>query len=89
MEITACHRRQTRQVLNQLGMTNFMKANTPMNPNAALDPPPENYTAPKDLLKAFQSLIGVLNWIAGMTRPEIAFTVRRLSRFLVNCYAAP
>ncbi len=45
---------------------------------------PEGYVAPADDKEAFQSLIGALNWLSVMTRPDITYAVSNLSRSLKN-----
>ena len=70
------------QLLAQLGMTDCHTVKSPMDRNIKLETPPATYVAEPELVQAYQSIIGALNWVAGMTRPDISYTVGRLSRHL-------
>ena len=43
---------------------------------------PEGYEASKNLIQSYQSMIGGLIWPATQSRPDIAFPVRVLARYL-------
>ncbi len=45
---------------------------------------PNSYTASLSEREAYQSLIGALNWLSVMTRPDIIYAVSNLSRSLNN-----
>ena len=45
---------------------------------------PNGYTASSSEREAYQSLIGALNWLSVMTRPDIIYAVSNLSRSLNN-----
>lgn len=72
-----------KQLLKQLGMEHCSSAKSPME-QAYLAMAPEGYTAPADDKKAYQSLMGALNWLSIMTRPDITYAVSNLSRSLNN-----
>ena len=72
------------QLIEQLGMEDCHTVMSPIDKNMLLGQPQEGYEAPYELKHAYASLIGALNWIAAMTRPDIAFAVHKLSTYLVQ-----
>jgi len=72
-----------KQLLNQLGMDLCSPAKSPME-QKHIAATPEGYIAPVKEKEAYQSLLGVLNWLSIMTRPDITYAVSTLSRSLQN-----
>ena len=72
------------QMLKQLGMEDCHTVKSTMDKNMKLEQPPPEYVADEKLKNDFASIIGALNWVAGMSRPDISFAVHRLSRHLVQ-----
>ena len=73
-----------KQILQQLGMTNYRPIKSPMEQRQHLSPAPVGHQATSEDRAAYQSLIGVLQWLSTMTRPDITFTVSNLSRYTNN-----
>ena len=71
------------QLLNQLGMDECSIVKSPMEAHY-LNPSPSEYTATQEDRHAYQSLMGALNWLSIMTRPDISFAVSVLSRHTSN-----
>jgi hypothetical protein len=72
------------QLLKQLDMQDCYTVKSPMDVNTRFEKPRDDYEAPKELKQAFESIMGALNWIAGMTRPDISYAAHRLSRHLAK-----
>ena len=73
----------TKQLLTQLGMANCSSVKSPME-QARLPSPPDGFQATSDETSAYQSLVGALNWLSIMTRPDITYAVSKLGRHLAN-----
>ena len=71
------------QLLKQLGMEKCSPAKSPME-QANIAVAPDGYTASSSEREAYQSLMGALNWLSVMTRPDITYAVSNLSRSLNN-----
>ena len=82
-ELHMNQKKYVRQLLSQLGMEQCRPAKSPME-QAYIKPTPEDYKATKDDITAYQSLIGALNWISIMTRPDITLAVSRLAKYNQN-----
>jgi hypothetical protein len=63
------------KILSEFGMSNCKPTGTPMAPNAQFLAEAGETNVP------YQNLIGVLNFIANSTRPDILYTVVRLSQY--------
>jgi hypothetical protein len=63
------------KMLSEFGMSNCKPIGTPMVPNAQFLAKAGETNVP------YQSLIGVLNFIANSARPDILYSVVRLSQF--------
>jgi len=72
------------QMLKQLRMEDYHTVKSTIDKNMKLEQPPPEYVANEKLKNDFVSIIGALNWVAGISRPDISFAVYRLSRHLVQ-----
>ena len=70
-----------KQLLSQLGMEKCAPAKSPME-QANIAIAPDGYIATASEKEAYQSLMGVLNWLSVMTRLDITYAVSNLSRSL-------
>ena len=68
------------RILDAMGMTDCHPCTTPMD----ADLRKEDYRASKKEVKAYQQLLGSLLWLAMMTRPDIAYSVNKCSRYATN-----
>ena len=73
-----------RKILVDLNMTNLRGAQTPMDPNLTLEPAPKDHLAVDSEKLRYQSAVGSLMYLMLGTRPDIAFAVSQVSRFLSN-----
>lgn len=71
-----------KQLLVQLEMYGCTTFKSPIDKKIKLDIIDPEYKATKELIQAYSSIIGALNWLACMTRPDIAYAVHYLSRFI-------
>jgi len=71
------------QMLKQLRMEDCYIVKNTIDKNIKLEQPPPEYVINKKLKNDFASIIGVMNWLAGISRPDISFAVYRLSKYLV------
>jgi len=55
-----------------------------INKNMKLEQPPPKYVIDKKLKNDFASIIGAINWLAGISRPDISFAVYHLNRHLAQ-----
>jgi hypothetical protein len=72
----------TTEVLERFGMSNCNPVPTPMT--GALTQLDESGNFSPTDQKAYQSVVGCLNYLTTHTRPDIAFAVGSLSRFMAN-----
>ena len=72
------------QLLDQFGMKGCHAAKTPMDKSIQYRRADDNLDAPADFKKAYQSLMGALQWLATMTRPDISYAVSKLSAYNAN-----
>jgi transposase InsO family protein len=72
------------KLIEKLGLMNMNALSTPMIPNAVLVKAPSNHTASPQDISWYQSVIGSLMYVSNGTRPDIAFTVNRLSKYSSN-----
>jgi hypothetical protein len=77
-EITICQRAYAAKIVDQCGMTGCNSVDTPMEQNSKLLPRKPNLA--KDVTK-FRSIVGSLRYLVN-TRPDIAFSVGMVSRFM-------
>jgi hypothetical protein len=77
-------RTYTEQVLRQFGMWGANPADLPMATNTRLVPEPDSYEAVAEDKQWYSSAVGSLMYLMLCTRPDIAYSVSVLSRFLVN-----
>ena len=74
----------SRQLIAQLDMSECHPAATPMDKGTSLVAAPDGYiTDPKEA-EAYRSLIGALQWLVTMTRPDLAYSVGICARFTHN-----
>jgi len=77
----------TESILRDFGYANCNSVSTPMDPGARLSPATaENSLKVKDY--PYTSIVGKCMYLATCTRPDIAYTVRELARFMAN-YGPP
>jgi len=72
-------------ILHRYGMENANTVNTPMDYKTRLDNVSNNADAEADQAQ-YQSIVGSLMYAAQATRPDIAFAVAALSRYLLKPY---
>ena len=65
-------------------LTDFARAGTPTDDSHKLQKAPPEYRATKNLKDRYQSLVGSLMWPAMQTRPDVAYVVGNLARYLNN-----
>ena len=82
--LTITQRRHVRGILERAGMTDCSPATTPMAPGTQLCLPKEGYKATAADTLRYQKALGELNYVAGWTRPDIAFAVSILSKYCSN-----
>ena len=78
------------RIVEQFGQTDAHTVDTPMVPGTEILQPDKNIPLAPHILSwtqrtPYRSLVGTLNYLAVATRPDIAFTVGRLSSVL-DCY---
>ncbi len=64
-------------------MEKYSPVKSPME-QANIAVAPDGYIASSSEREAYQSLMGVLNWLSVITRPDIIYAVSNLSRSLNN-----
>ncbi len=75
------------RMLEDLGMEKCKLAKVPMDSGTEMVKNrymSEDYEATKEEIQGYQSLVGILLWLAFMTRPDISFAVRKCSRYASN-----
>ena len=79
-------RRYIEEILKQFGMSDAAGVSTPMVPNSKLSKSngDEEFPLEKDGIIAYQSVVGSLIYAIVCTRPDLAFTLSRLSKFNAN-----
>lgn len=55
-----------------------------MEANRHLTKAEDGYQASKEDVEAFSSLVGALQWLSNMTRPDITYVVGKLSKYTAN-----
>ena len=65
-------------------MTGYILIKNPIDRNVRLSQPDESYVLEPKLKADYLLLVGALNWLACMTRPNISYTVSRLSKYLTR-----
>ncbi|POV99253.1 hypothetical protein PSHT_13735 [Puccinia striiformis] len=71
--------------LEELGLQNCRPSTTPLTPNLKLkEASDEDHASFKKENINYRSAIGLMNYIAGYTRPDISFAVSSLARFSVK-----
>jgi hypothetical protein len=69
------------KILTELGMEHYRRQKTPIDPLIQLRAAADDYVASKEDSEGFRKLIGCLQWLITMTRPDIAYTVSIYSRY--------
>jgi hypothetical protein len=72
------------KILDRFGMTNSHPVDTPMATGAIEFMIPNTEQATYEDIKLYGSIVGSEMYLANQTRPDIAYTVNTLSRFLTN-----
>jgi hypothetical protein len=72
------------KVLDQFDIAESRLVLTPLDPGSVDTLVPFEGEASKDNIILYQSMISYINYLTTQTRPDIAYTVSVLSRFLVN-----
>jgi len=70
-------------MLKQLGMEDCYIIKNTINKNIKLEQLPPKYVINKKLKNDFVSIIRAMNWLAGISRPDINFAIYRLNKHLV------
>ena len=76
----------TRKIIEKFGMAEAKPANVPADPHAALSPSEENDE--KSSSVPYREAVGSLVFLAAVSRPDIAFAVNSVSKYLSNHNAA-
>ena len=71
-------------VVNKFKLTSLKPKSTPLGQIESKSMIPHDGHASKSQIHEYASMIGCLNWIAMGTRPDIAYAVSKLSRFMAN-----
>jgi len=69
-------------MFKQLKIEDYYIIKNIINKNIKLEQPPLKYVINKKLKNDFASIIGVINWLAGINRPDISFAIHCLNRYL-------
>ena len=72
------------KIISQYGMSNCRPANIPFNPGVAGSLTTYKDQAEQSPIVWYQSAVGALMWPAIHSRPDLAYSVRALSRFCSN-----
>jgi len=70
-------------ILKRFGLVNAKSTSTPMVPNSALSADDEDLLN-KDEKSVYMSIVGSLMYAMVCTRPDLAYTLSRLSKFMAN-----
>ena len=81
-KISIAQKHSIETILQRQGLTNANPVWMPLNPNVKIVSNPDGNEGNKS--NSFAELLGELQYIANMTRPDIAFTVNRLALYTVN-----
>ena len=78
--------RYIEEILKRFGMSDAAGVSTPMVPNSKLSKSngDEDFPLEKDGIIIYQSVVGSLMYAMVSTRPDLAFTLSRLSKFNAN-----
>jgi hypothetical protein len=82
--LTISQQAYLQRLIEKLGVTNMKAVSTPMVPNTTLVKAPEAHVACTQDVTWYQSVVGSLMYAANGTRPDIAFTVNKLSKYSSN-----
>jgi hypothetical protein len=80
--ITISQQRYIESILERENLTDCNPVTTPMDPKIKILPNPEGNEGSQS--NYFAQLLGELQFLANATRPDIAFTVNRLSSYTAN-----
>ncbi len=80
--VTISQRRYLENILRKEGMEKANPVGTPLDPGVTLEPNPDGNVG--DWSNSYARLIGELQFLANATRPDIAFTISRLSSYTAN-----
>jgi hypothetical protein len=80
--ITISQQRYIESILERENLTDCNPVTTPMDPKIKILPNPEGNEGSRS--NYFAQLLGELQFLANATRPDIAFTVNRLSSYTAN-----
>jgi hypothetical protein len=72
------------RTLQNLGLTNLTPQNIPMEPGETLEPAPADFEANAEDRQWYQSVIRSLMFAMIGTRPDLAYPISKLSRFMTN-----
>jgi hypothetical protein len=80
--ITISQCRYLESILRKEHMDTANPVGMPLDPNVVLEPNPDGNTG--DCSNSYARLIGELQFIANVTRPDIAYAISRLSSYTAN-----
>ena len=72
------------KVLKDLGMEDCRPVKTPMDEGVQLHQAEDGYKATAEDQEGYRKIIGCLQWLATMTRPDISYAVSRCARYSNN-----
>ena len=73
-----------KQLIGQLDMEDCQPATSPMERGNDMTAAPENYTANKEEAEGYRSLVGALQWLVTMKRPDLAYSIGKCGRYSNN-----
>jgi hypothetical protein len=82
--VTISQEAYLRKFIDRLNLSDMKGVPTPMVPNTTLVKAPPGHIASKQDITRYQSIIGSLMYAANGTRPDIAFTINKLSKYSSN-----
>jgi hypothetical protein len=73
-----------KRVIAQADMESCYPVASPMDKGNDLVRAPDNYIADRSQAGVYRALVGELQWLSTMTRPDLAFVVGKSGRFSIN-----
>ena len=71
------------QILNRFSLNDINPVSTPTNPTSKLTAN-KNETASQDFTRLYQAMVGSVNYLATVSRPDISFATSRIARYMSN-----
>nr|ANM86643.1 putative integrase [Cladonia uncialis subsp. uncialis]AUW30833.1 putative integrase - catalytic core [Cladonia uncialis subsp. uncialis] len=71
------------QILNRFSLNNLNPVSTPTSPSVKLKANKDE-TATQDFTRLYQAMVGSVNYLATVSRPDISFATSRAARYMSN-----